>query len=135
MHSELLSLRRCSWLYVAMLLVGSLTMVGCEGGRSELEQPAVDVGNPAEGAKTIRAVGCGSCHVIPGIDGAEGTVGPPLNMWSKRSYIAGNLPNSPGNLTRWIMNAQSVEPGTAMPELDLSREEARNVAAYLYTLE
>ncbi|MEZ4570014.1 MAG: c-type cytochrome [Thermomicrobiales bacterium] len=78
---------------------------------------------------------CTGCHTIPGIDGADGTIGPPLNFWSKRSFIAGNLPNEPDNLIAWIMNPQAIEPGTAMPNLDVTEAQARDIAAYLYTLE
>lgn len=48
--------------------------------------------------------------------------------------IAGELPNSPDNLVRWIKNPKSVEPNTDMPDLGLTDEEARDVTAYLYTL-
>jgi cytochrome c1 len=61
-------------------------------------------------------------------------VGPPLDFFSRRTMIAGELPNTPDNLVRWIENPPSVEAGTAMPKLGLSDEQARDVAAYLYTL-
>jgi cytochrome c1 len=62
-------------------------------------------------------------------------VGPPLNAWSERQYIAGNLQNQPDNLIAWIMNPQAIEPGTAMPNMNIDEQEARDIAAYLYTLE
>jgi len=49
--------------------------------------------------------------------------------------IAGELPNVPDNLVRWIMNPPAIEPGTAMPDLGLSKQQARDIAAYLYTLQ
>lgn len=61
-------------------------------------------------------------------------MGPPLNFFARRTYIAGELPNTPENLFRWIRSPQSVEPNTAMPNLGLSEEQARDVVAYLYTL-
>jgi hypothetical protein len=61
-------------------------------------------------------------------------VGPPLTSFANRSYIAGQLVNSPDNLIRWIMDPQGVEPGTAMPDLGVIPEVARDMAAYLYTL-
>ncbi len=69
--------------------------------------------------------GCGSCHTIPGVRGADAMVGPPLN---------GRLPNTPENLVHWIVTPQTVEPGTAMPNLGVSEREARDMAAYLYKL-
>jgi cytochrome c len=116
-------------------LVTVVTLAGCEGGRSEYGQVVVQGGEPDRGARIIKEVGCGACHMIPGIGGAEGVVGPPLTAWADRSFIAGHLPNEPDNLVRWIMDAPSVEPKTAMPDLDLTSEQARDVAAYLYTLD
>jgi cytochrome c1 len=81
------------------------------------------------------AFGCGACHIIPGVVGASGTIGPPLDGFGRRVYIAGKLPNRPENLLRWIQDPQGVEPGTAMPSLPVSDDEARHIAAYLYTLE
>ncbi len=78
--------------------------------------------------------GCGKCHNVPGIHGADGVVGPPLVALSRRTYIAGNFPNTPENLVHWVMAPQSMKPKTAMPELGLTEPQARDVAAYLYTL-
>jgi len=44
------------------------------------------------------------------------------------------LPNSPENLIRWIVNRREVNPKTAIPVTGISEEEARDVAAYLYSL-
>jgi len=91
-------------------------------------------GDPERGAQLVRSFGCGSCHTIPGIRGARGLVGPPLFFFSRRTYIAGQLPNTPDNLVRWIQDPQAIEPGTAMPTLGASEQQARDMAAYLYTL-
>jgi cytochrome c1 len=86
------------------------------------------------GARLIQSYGCGSCHVVPGIEGADGVVGPPLMQIGRRIYIAGTLRNTSGNLVRWLRNPQQVLPGNAMPDMGLSEADARDVAAYLYTL-
>jgi cytochrome c len=52
----------------------------------------------------------------------------------ERSMIAGEAPNTPENLIRWIENPQSIEPNTAMPNLGVGDQAARDMAAYLYTL-
>jgi len=116
------------------LVLGLAMLSACQGGRSEVGRVTVPGGNPERGALVIQTIGCGACHTIPGIDGAQGTVGPPLNFWARRSFIAGAVPNSPPNLVQWVMDAQSIEPGTAMPDLDVTEQQARDVAAYLYTL-
>ena len=66
--------------------------------------------------------------------GAAGVIGPPLDHFASRSFIAGRLPNTPPNLVTWIRAPQSVDPRTAMPAVGLGDHESRNVAAYLYTL-
>jgi cytochrome c1 len=82
----------------------------------------------------IAASGCGSCHTIPGISQADGIVGPPLNRFGLRTYVAGMLVNNPTNLVTWLRFPQEVVPGNAMPDMGLSESQARDIAAYLYTL-
>jgi cytochrome c2 len=103
----------------------------------EAEEPAalrVTGGDPGRGHAVILASGCGACHVIPGVRGAVAWVGPPLTEWSRRGYVAGRLPNSPDNMITWLQDPQAISPGSAMPSLGLSEAEARDAAAYLFTL-
>lgn len=95
----------------------------------------VPSGSPGRGAQLINQYGCGSCHTVPGVKGADGLVGPPLTRFGRRSYIAGELVNSGPNLQRWIQHPQAIEPGTAMPDLGVTPEDARDIAAYLFTLD
>ena len=78
---------------------------------------------------------CGTCHAIPGVAGSRGQVAAPLAGWRGRSYIAGRLPNQPDLLARWIVAPDALVPGTAMPRMGVSPEEAAAMAAYLDTLE
>ena len=64
---------------------------------------------------------------------ARGKVGPKLDDLKERIYIAGVLPNTPENLALWIQHPQSVDPKTAMPETGIGPEDARDVAAFLYS--
>lgn len=91
-------------------------------------------GDAQRGAKLIADFGCAACHTVPGVNGARGTVGPPLTRFAVRGYIAGMLRNTPPNLVRWIRDPQGVVPGNAMPNMGLTDAEARDIAAYLYTL-
>jgi cytochrome c1 len=111
-----------------------LAFAGCSGGRSIAPYTVATGGNSAHGKTLIESKGCGACHVIPGIREARGLVGPPLYFFSRRTIIAGELPNTPENLVRWLKNPPQIEPGTAMPDLGLTDQQARDVAAYLYTL-
>ena len=118
----------------AVLLVGML-MSGCRDSRYHDEALANMVGgNPDRGPALMRSYGCGTCHTVSGVVGANGLVGPPLNGLAQRGYIAGVLPNAPENLVRWIENPKAVDPLTAMPVLGVSPADARDIAAYLYTL-
>jgi cytochrome c2 len=94
-----------------------------------------DIGDAERGALYIRQTGCGSCHIIPGIDGARGLVGPPLDHMGKRIFIAGLLRNTPANMVTWLRDPQEIVPGNAMPDMGLSEEQARDITAYLYTLD
>ncbi len=91
-------------------------------------------GDARRGSMLITSFGCGGCHRVPGVDGARGNVGPPLTRFGSRTYIAGMLRNTPSNLVRWIRDPQAVVPGNAMPNMGVSEAEARDIAAYLYTL-
>jgi cytochrome c2 len=91
-------------------------------------------GDAARGRELIRQYGCGTCHSIPGVTGANGLVGPPLAGIASRSYIGGVLPNAPDNMLRWLHDPRAVDPLTAMPNVGVTESDARHIAAYLYTL-
>lgn len=102
------------------------------GACAHAPEHTVPGGNIERGKLEIARTGCGACHVIGGIPTAQGQVGPSLAGIASRSVIAGVLPNTPDNITRWIADAPSISPQTAMPDLGLTREQARDIAAYLY---
>ena len=115
-------------------LLGAIAGVLLGGCRDAGPMRPVPGGDPALGKQLIAQHGCGSCHSIPGVSGADGMVGPPLDHFARRSYIAGEVVNNADFLVRWIEVPQAIEPGTAMPNLGVSEGQARNIAAYLYTL-
>jgi cytochrome c2 len=94
----------------------------------------VEGGDGDRGRWLLREYGCGSCHTIPGVVGANAYVGPPLEGIASRSYIAGVLINEPENMVRWIENPQAVDAKTAMPNLNVPERDARDMAQYLYRL-
>ena len=122
---------------LAGLLAALTAVLWLTGCAATTRTPPAEVpdGNPARGRLAIERYGCGTCHSIPGVRGADGTVGPPLDDFGRRGYIAGQLPNSGPNLIRWIQHPQQVEPGTAMPDQGVSDVDARDIAAYLFTLD
>lgn len=77
---------------------------------------------------------CVSCHAIDGTT-ARGTVGPNLTHVGGRAMLAANIiTNTPDNMVRWLLNPQVVKPGNRMPNLRLSDDDARDLAAYLESL-
>jgi cytochrome c2 len=116
------------------LLAMALALGACRGVDRRDAAVALTGGDPREGRALIRHYGCGSCHTIAGVAGANSLVGPPLTGIVGRVYIAGVLENTPDNLVRWIHDPQAVDSLTAMPTLGVSPDEARHIAAYLYTL-
>lgn len=99
-----------------------------------------------QGVQVMLQRGCGGCHTIPNIPGAAGTIGPNLGphddvpVLSQRAMIAsypnGSVPNnSVDDLARWIQNPAALKPGTAMPTLGLSADDAAAAAAYLYSIQ
>ena len=121
------------WLSLTLLL-GLLLTSGCQQEADAADQPFVPGGDPQRGAEAIQAYGCVSCHTIPGIPEADALVGPPLTGWAQRAYIAGAIPNTPENLIVWLQNPQLIEAGTAMPNMGVTEQDARDMGAYLYTL-
>lgn len=117
----------------AMPLVLLLALSGCERDEVPAELRVLG-GNPEFGQLLIAEHGCTACHVIPGVAGFTGTVGPSLEGFGRRAYIGGVLPNRPMMLTAWLRDPPAIDPATAMPGLGLSEAEARDIAAYLYRL-
>lgn len=120
-----------AWAAIALPLCA---LAGCTGGRALEAYPTATGGSVHRGKQVIAQYNCGACHTIPGVRGARGEVGPPLSGFGRRSFIGGEAPNTPDNLVKWISSPQSIEPGTAMPTLGLTEQQARDAAAYLYTL-
>lgn len=117
-------------------LVVALVAAGAAACRDPGVTPRVAVagGEPGRGRALVGGYGCGGCHIVPGVPGAVGRVGPSLANFAGRAYLAGSLPNAPDTLVRWLRDPQALRPGTAMPDLAVSERDARDLAAYLYTL-
>jgi cytochrome c2 len=120
----------------AAALVVVLLLGGCYGASEDETsvQPSTG-GDSRRGIELIQQFGCGLCHTIPGVSGAEGVVAAPLNRLGRRVYIAGILRNTPENLMIWLQMPQRIVPGNAMPDMGLNERQARDIAAYLYTLQ
>jgi cytochrome c len=128
---------------IAVLVLATLAFIGLALSinhaqtRNQLRRHAAAMtgGDPRSGRIAIEHRACGGCHLIPGVPGASGNVGPPLTNFAGRTYIAGVMPNTPDNLRHWIANPPAFDRLTAMPPTGVGRQEARDIAAYLYTLD
>ena len=103
--------------------------------RTRLRQHAAAAvqGDPRRGEAMFIQYGCGSCHSLKNVRTATGMVGPPLDGLALRVIIGGHLSNTPSNMEKWIRDPQHVAPGTAMPDLNVGAEDARDITAFLYT--
>jgi cytochrome c len=106
-------------------------LAACSG---KPEEKQVAGGDARVGKKLVEQYQCGVCHKIPEARGAGGEAGPDLEGFGKLSYIANGIPNQPDRLTAWLMNPPALKPGTAMPAMGVTEQEARHMAAFLYTL-
>jgi cytochrome c len=130
-------MRQCDRTFRRPPLVLAVAVVffisACVGEVNGVPGPRTVPGGRADtGRGLIARYGCGSCHSIPDVPGADSMAAPPLDHFYERSYIAGRLPNTEENLIKWIQDPQQIEPGTAMPNLGVTQDEARDMAAYLY---
>ena len=116
---------------VALALVASTGACGEDRARTAA---AMTGGDPERGRDGVSNYGCATCHVVPGVRDARGMVGPPLTNIASRVYLAGRLPNTPANMERWIQQPHQIDEKTAMPETGVTDADARDIAAYLYTL-
>jgi cytochrome c2 len=102
-----------------------------EPPKAVASQPAAE-GNADAGKAAIDKYGCNACHVIPGVEGPRGMVGPSLEHLKSRPFLAGNLPNNRETLVRWVQNPQAINPQDTMPNLGVTPADAKDIAAYLY---
>jgi len=86
------------------------------------------------GQEVFLASSCVMCHAISGTP-AGSRIGPDLtHLASRQTIAAGTLPNTRGNLAGWIVNPQSIKPGTRMPPNQLRADDLQALLAYLGSL-
>jgi cytochrome c2 len=120
-------------LIFAVALVGILLEYVHQRTRLRMHAAAEVGGDPQRGEALFIQYGCGSCHALKNVRTATGMVGPPLDGVALRVIIGGHLSNTPANMEHWIQDPQHVSPGTAMPDLGVGADDARDITAFLYT--
>jgi cytochrome c len=114
-------------------LVGIIIEYGEQRAMMRSHAAATTGGDPVRGEAMFIQYGCGSCHALKNVRAATGSVGPPLDGIALRVIIGGHLANTPDNMEHWIRDPQQVSPGTAMPDLNVGEDDARDMTAFLYT--
>ncbi len=109
-------------------VAAGLLVAGLAGGCSSVDESA------ERGRLLLEQYDCGSCHVIPGVRRARGVLGPTLERYAHRVYIAGELPNQPELLVRWIQHPPALVPDTLMPDQGVLDTHARDMGVYLMGL-
>jgi cytochrome c len=132
----------------ALILAASLLAAGAIGAVATLSIQRVQTqmrsetiareltggGDARRGREAFRRYNCGACHQVQNRVDAIGRVGPPLDRIATRVFLAGSQPNDATHMMAWIQHPQAVEPGVGMPEMGVTTADARDLAAYLYTL-
>jgi cytochrome c2 len=114
-------------------LIGAIWEYARERTQLRTHAAVATGGDPRRGESMFIQYGCGSCHAVKNVRTATGMVGPPLDGIALRVIIAGHLSNTPQNMQKWIRDPQQVSPGTAMPDLNVGAQDARDITAFLYT--
>ena len=110
-----------------------LTVMACARDAERLAEQ-ISGGSVARGEAAFERYGCGTCHELHGRADAPGHVGPSLHDFALQQALPGGLPNTPQALERWLRDPRAVEPRTTMPDLNVSARDARDLAAFLYTM-
>jgi cytochrome c2 len=123
---------------VAIAALGCLGATACDLSQATVhESKRVEGGDAARGLALVASGvhGCQACHAIPGLRSPRGVAGPPLDGVARRALIAGQLPNKPAVMVAFLQDPPALVPATGMPNVGLDLDDARHIAAYLYTLE
>jgi cytochrome c len=120
--------RRCA---IALTV---LAATACEASSQTAPIPTRATGDVLRGQRLLAQYQCGSCHAIPGVPIARGAAGPSLEQFGRRTYIAGHIPNRADKLMQWLIDPRSLVPNTTMPNMGVSQDDARDMAAYLQSL-
>jgi cytochrome c len=117
------------WLALAVL-------TGCDARvEPDLALRSVQGASAERGKALLDRYQCGSCHAVPGARTGSPLVASPLDGWGRRSYIAGVVPNTPHALQRWLQSPSSLRADATMPDLGVTERDARDIAAYLLSLQ
>ena len=122
----------------AFFLLLTTLVVACNRGETAAPAPPPappPIGDASRGPMLAAQYGCNVCHIIPGVAGPQGSLGPSLQgLGSRPGFSHGAVQNTPENLVKFIQDPASLNPQSSMPPSGVSEAEAKDLAAYLLTL-
>jgi cytochrome c oxidase subunit 2 len=86
------------------------------------------------GQEVFLSASCGLCHTIRGTPAAARAAPDLTHLASRQTLAAGTLPNVPGHLAGWVVDAQRIKPGNKMPPNSLTGSDLQALLAYLTSL-
>jgi cytochrome c len=122
-------------IFVVLVSAGAALRIELDRRRATHDEAEMLTGGSVtRGRDNMVKYGCVACHVVPGFTGTNSHVGPPLDDFAYRTYVAGTAENTPENLVRFIRDPRAISPKSAMPNLGISEADARDLAAFVYSL-
>jgi cytochrome c oxidase subunit 2 len=86
------------------------------------------------GQEVFLSSACVLCHTIRGTPAGAKAAPDLTHLASRQTLAAGTLPNMPGHLAGWIVDAQRIKPGNKMPPNSLTGSDLQALLAYLTSL-
>jgi cytochrome c len=114
---------------VALAVVSS-----CRDTSVERRAAAMTGGDVSRGRAAISKYGCAGCHSFTCFDNAGSSVGTTLDRIASSTLLGRQLPNTPENIMKWLQDPQQIDPKSPMPDMGVTDGDARDIAAFLYTL-
>ena len=120
---------------VVLLLLLTVACNRAESPKATATTAPPPIGNAERGKLLAAQYGCNVCHIVPGVEGPQGTLGPSLEGVASRPAISYNaVQNTPDNLVKYIQNPPAMNPQSTMPALGIVDADVKDIAAYLLTL-
>ena len=120
---------------VVLLLLLTVACNRAESPKAAATTAPPPIGNAERGKLLAAQYGCNVCHIVPGVEGPQGTLGPSLEGVASRPAISYNaVQNTPDNLVKYIQNPPAMNPQSTMPALGIVDADVKDIAAYLLTL-
>lgn len=115
---------------VAITVTLAATVTACAPETRQIDVPG---GDAERGHELVMQYGCTSCHSIPNVPSVgDESVAPALDNLADRDFLAGQIPNRTEELIAWLQNPQLIAPGTLMPDMGVTEDDAEDIAAFLY---